>query len=811
MRSRFALLSLVAALVVITWRDGEPVYAQPKAAPITVPPQAPTLNVPFPLGAQRGQTLDLTLTGTNLADPVALWTSFPAKATFPTDMNNGKDAAKLRVKLEVPADAPIGFHTIRLATKHGLSNTRMFCVDELPQLDEAADNTAKEKAQGLPVPCVVVGKTTAEVSDFYKVSVKPGQRLTFEVIGRRLGSQLDPIVRLYDAKTGRDLPGHYSDDEPGLQSDARLTQTFKAGGDYLVEVRDTRHLGGTDYHYRLRIAECPNAMTAYPVAVKKGTKASVGFTGKAVDGVPPVEVAMPADRAAVNIVPRAQGGSGGWPVPVAASDVDELVEQEPNNDPAKGQKITVPCGITARFLEKGDLDCFTFAAKKGTKFALIGETYGINSPAEVYLIVKDAKGGELAKSTPQNTPARIDFTAPADGDFTVVAEHLNYLHGPTEVYHLSVQEAGPDFNVQLQLDRLAVAPGGMTLVPVAPPTRREYTGPIELTVIGHPGLTGSVVVPNAPPPPPNAPAPPIAFLPLTCKADVPPGAYDVRVLAKATINGKEVSKLVTVSDLVRTGLNGLPFPPREMLTSVGVAVTGPPLFSLTVKFPGPDVTRGVATNVTVSAKRADGFADEIQLVPVNLPPNVTLAVKPIPKGANEITFPLTVAAAVNPGPLTITLRATAKPGGKDFAYYSNPTTVTVVAAPDPKKADPKKMETKVEPKKVEAKKVEPKKESPITVKAEPSPLMLKIGQKAKLKVTVARKGDFKGPVDVEVKNLPANVTAAKATIPADKTEVEVELTAAANAAAGDKPDVQVLATAAGQAVSPPPVVLKVVK
>ena len=77
-------------------------------------------------------------------------------------MNNGKDAAKLRVKLEVPADAPIGFHSIRLATKHGISNARMFCVDEVPQIDEAADNRTREKAQPVPVPGVVVGKTDAE-------------------------------------------------------------------------------------------------------------------------------------------------------------------------------------------------------------------------------------------------------------------------------------------------------------------------------------------------------------------------------------------------------------------------------------------------------------------------------------------------------------------------------------------------------------------------------------------------------------------------------------------------------------------------
>jgi len=40
---------------------------------------------------QRGTTLEITLTGANLADPTGVWTSFPAKVTIPTDAKNGKD------------------------------------------------------------------------------------------------------------------------------------------------------------------------------------------------------------------------------------------------------------------------------------------------------------------------------------------------------------------------------------------------------------------------------------------------------------------------------------------------------------------------------------------------------------------------------------------------------------------------------------------------------------------------------------------------------------------------------------------------
>ena len=39
-------------------------------------PQAPTLTPVVPLGMQRGTKLELTLTGTNLAEPTGLWTSF---------------------------------------------------------------------------------------------------------------------------------------------------------------------------------------------------------------------------------------------------------------------------------------------------------------------------------------------------------------------------------------------------------------------------------------------------------------------------------------------------------------------------------------------------------------------------------------------------------------------------------------------------------------------------------------------------------------------------------------------------------------
>ena len=47
---------------------------------------------------------------------------------------------------------------------------------------------------------------------------------------------------------------------------------------------------------------------------------------------------------------------------------------------------------------------------------------------------------------------RVEFTAAADGDYTIACEHTNYLFGPNEVYHLSVKPVAADFAVGVAFD-----------------------------------------------------------------------------------------------------------------------------------------------------------------------------------------------------------------------------------------------------------------------------------------------------------------------------------------------------------------------
>jgi hypothetical protein len=672
-------VAILLALMVLLART-ETGWTQKKKGPaVPINPQAPVLRPAVPLGMPRGTTLELTLTGTNLAGPTGLVTTFPAKVTFPTTANNGKDNAKLVVRLEVPKDAPLGFHTLHLATTRGMSNARLFCIDDLPQVLETSTNHSPAQAQPVPVPSVVVGKADAEQTDYFKITAQAGQRLSFEVLGRRLGSAFDPQLNLYDAHSGHELPAGHSNDAPGLQTDPRLTYTFKQAGEYVVAVRDVSYRGGDDFHYRLRIGDFPCATTPLPLAAKRGTKVLVHFAGPNVEKVAPVEVSVPNDPTlqALQVAPRGPSGLYGWPVSLAVSDLPELLEKTPNNEPAKANRIPVPGAITGRFEHKGEHDYYVFALKKGTRYAIEAHTQELGSPTEVYMVLRDAKGAQLQASNPAAAP-RLEFTPPADGDYHLMVEHLHYWGGPDETYRLTVTPVEPGFALTAVVERFNAPPGGTVSIPLQA-TRKGYTGPIEVSVVGAKGLSGKVTIPAgqsaAPARPkgqPGAPLPPAATLPLAVGADLPVGPLTFRLKGTAKINGREVTEFVSVRPALSQGLANLPVPPPALATQLAFAVTDRTPFFLTVKFDAFATAPGKAAPLTVMVTRAPGFTGEVALTATGLPPNVAAALKPIPANKDEVKAQLDLKPNAPAGLFPITIQGKAKHQNAEFTASAPP-------------------------------------------------------------------------------------------------------------------------------------------
>jgi hypothetical protein len=731
--------------------------------PAPVNPLAPVLKPLLPLGIQQGTTLELTLTGANLADPIAVSTSIPgAKVTIPNDNNNGKDAGKLRVVLEVPKETPLGYYPFRLTTAAGVSNLRLFCVDDLPAVAKGPNIQARGTAQAVTAPCVISGHLAAETTDHYKITVQANQRLSFDVLGHRLGSPIDPQLSIVDTRTNKEVA--FSNDAPGLQTDSRLTHTFKEAGEYLIEVRDVMYRGGEEYVYRLRIGDFPCATTPLPLAIKRGSKAMINFAGAQLEGVAPVEVTAPAEAHVDTlwVTPKGPNGLSGWPVALLVSDLDETLEQEPNNEPAKANRVPVPGAVTGRFEVKGDIDTYVVSLKKGARTIIEAHSLEMYSPTEVYLTLKNAQGGEVAKSNPQ-TPGnpKIDFNPPADGDYFLVAEHLLSWGRPEEVYRITFTPYEPGFDVVLLTEKVDVVPGGWATLPVLSIGRRDFNGPIELTVVGPPGITGQRVFLPVQNPPNNQP---LGYVFINAAADVAPGAYPVRIQAKANINGKDVVTFASTQSAISLSLGNLVYPPRELNTAAVVAVTQQkPPFTLTAKLEQVELLRGQPAKLTISAERIANFAEEIALTPINLPANVAPMLKNIPKGQSSVEVQLTPAVAAALGTFPISFNGKSKHENREYNVIAAPLPLVLV--------------------------------QPFELAVEPAKLEIKAGDKVKLKVIASRKGGYKGPIALELRNLPGNVTAPKVNIEMDKDEVEIEVTAAANAAVGDKGDVNVLGTA----------------
>ncbi len=775
---------------------GSPASAQPP----TVDPAAPVLNQPFPMGMQRGTALDLTLTGSNLNDPVQVLTSFPASVTIPTENNNGKDAGRLLVRLEVPKDAPLGWHTLRLATIHGVSNFRLFCIDDLPQITEENNNT-RETAQGVPIPCVVCGRIEAEKSDFYKICVAAGQRLCFEILGRRLGSPLDPMIRLIDPRTGKLIL--WSDDAPGLSKDSRFTYTFKDAGEYLLEVRDVRYQGGGDWFYRLRIGDFPAAVTPMPLALRRGATGTIGFAGPSVEGVPAVTVAAPRDPDVQTIwlTPvRPESGLPGWPVALTISDLEEQIEQEPNDEPSQANRVSLPGAVSGKLEKKYDRDHFIFTGKKGQRILIDAVTQEVHSPSVVYLALRNAQGNQVAASNPTADPARIDFTLPEDGDYTLAVEHLHYWGGPEETYRIVLSLYEPDYTLTAQLDRHD-APAGRALPVHVTATRRDYGGPIELAVSGPPGVSGSAVIPDGQS---------STLLPVRVPTDLAVGAYRLSITGKATLGEKQVVRKADVRPTVREALGNLAYPPIHLGEEIVLGVTQPRPFSIVAAYEQPEGLRGGTVPVAITVNKAEGFDEEVTIALVAPAPvqGQQSAVPPvtikIPKGQNQGRLELKPAGNAPLGPQHLAFSGRSKHQNREFLAYAVPDPLPLVLP----------FELQVEARGGELYPAGLRVGGPVVSAylvadllvgpmaplsftaldlstVEPAP------NKLTIKVTAKRRGGYNGPIALEVRNLPANVSAPKPTLAEGQMEAEIELTAAANAAVGTKGDVNVLGTATG--------------
>ena len=231
------------------------------AATTAIGQPVPKLNSLSPEWIQRGTTADITLSGENLGDATAFIfsgepglsaTNLPRTASSPpavtiesasgaitrAEKPRSVDPKRIVARVTVSASAALNARELRVVTPNGISNPLLINVSHLPELTESS-------VLSLPAAVSGVIGAAAEVDQF-KFKATKGQELIFEVDAARRGSALDSSLAVLNAK-GKEIARN--EDYNGL--DSLLSFTAHEDGEYTLQLRDFRYMGGGNFTYRV--------------------------------------------------------------------------------------------------------------------------------------------------------------------------------------------------------------------------------------------------------------------------------------------------------------------------------------------------------------------------------------------------------------------------------------------------------------------------------------------------------------------------------------------------------------------------------
>lgn len=617
----------------------------------------PSLSGVSPLAAAPGKTTEFTLSGANLIPPFSVWSSFPAQIEMPSDGENAQEQGAKKLRITLPAEAGVGLGAIVIGARDGVTEPFLLLIDDLPTAVEQDTNRALSSAQVVALPTAVDGASQAGASDFYRFTAAAGQRVAFDVYAARIGSPLDPVMWLRDA-SGNELA--FADDDASFGADCRLSHTFAAAGDYVLEVRDNRFQAG--HRYRLRMGDFPLVSASYPLAVRAGATAQVSFTTAGGEPAAGMIVVPRADDpfAAANgqrlstgmatqrvSAPRPSGNAMGFGN-LVVSTLYEIVEAEPNDGAAQAASMTAPCAVNGRFDAPGDKDIYRFAAKKGERFSIRSTSRRFGSPAAVVIRVTRLDGMAAAESAaPTEDESPLMFTAPEDGEYLAVVEDGLGLAGADRVYRVEI-----DRPAGFRLELKNAAPGrdryighgafGVEIVCL----REGYDGPVTISAQSTSGepLTAYNNVFAA-----GQKEGKVIFL---TGANWTPGqARAIRIFGVAD-GSTQVQPSSTLALLrARWPQQAYPASWLDGIAYVGMLSKAPELYVLKAPAEAPPLAVGAVESVfTLTPERKDAnFKEPLTVLLTNLPPGASYAVKregdpPADKYLVTVTCPADLAA-----------------------------------------------------------------------------------------------------------------------------------------------------------------------
>lgn len=504
----------------------------------------PHLQKIVPPGAQRCTSVDVELQGRFLDLPEEVLLYEPGLAVETIQMLveadvNGRttkidQGTRVRVRLVIAADCPLGLHGLRLRTAQGISDYQRFFVGPFPTIEETEParkvrNDKPETAQSVPLNCTVFGRMSEPADvDLYRVEAKKGERLSAEIEAARLGVERgipDLHLAILD---GSGKPLAAADDSALFLQDPLLSLVAPADGAYFVAVRHSTYSAANDV-YRLHVGTFVRPTGLYPAGGPAGQELLVQVLGDPL-GIWSQNVKLPVRASSAaesgnydcSTVDPTSGIATPTPNTLRVSPFGNVLEQEPNDslEAVASQSATnLPIAFNGIISHAGDVDCFRFTARKGERFKVHCLANAIGSPLDPTVWIKriDAKGNPLraTDSRPnqlgyppyggtnrETLDPVLEFIAPEDGEYVLGVEDDRGNGGADFLYRVEVspetdavyvyipQDAETRFQPQAR-QTIAVPAGGRYSTQLSIlNTNKPFNEDLELIALGLPaGVT----------------------------------------------------------------------------------------------------------------------------------------------------------------------------------------------------------------------------------------------------------------------------------------------------------------------------------
>ncbi len=353
----------------------------------------------------------------------------------PADGKDSKPRNKVRLKVSLKEDVQVGVGWLRLVTSMGITPPILFLVDDLP-MRKVDSHTRREDAILLDPPLAIESRTPNLDVHYYKLEAKSGQRIAMEVVGSRIGEDVDAVIKLLDAR-GRILAA--SDDEPGSGKDPRLAHIFSKDETAFIEVREVRYQGGK--FYRLRVGNFPLPMAAFPMVAQSGVETSF------VSMDPSREKSLTRSTRASGLYGTPSRHSLGFRgrehdssgfVPLRLVEEPQFIEKEPNNQFTEAHLIESSVTLNGHLQMPDDVDIYAFDLKRGQHLHFLPFCRSLGSPSFLLLSLQDEKGRILASAGEGNLAEEpIHHVASADGRLFLHVSELAGRGTPAYYYAIS--------------------------------------------------------------------------------------------------------------------------------------------------------------------------------------------------------------------------------------------------------------------------------------------------------------------------------------------------------------------------------------